>query len=56
MGENSYHIPVLVEEIMGYFSTVKNGVVVDGTLGGGGHSHALLSHFPEIRLVGLDKD
>ncbi|MFE9630402.1 16S rRNA (cytosine(1402)-N(4))-methyltransferase RsmH [Streptomyces sp. NPDC006463] len=31
-------------------------VVVDCTLGLGGHSEALLTRFPEVRLIGLDRD
>ena len=31
-------------------------VVVDATLGLGGHSEALLTRYPEVRLVGLDRD
>ena len=31
-------------------------VVVDATLGLGGHSYALLEKFPQLRIVGLDRD
>ena len=37
------HDPVMVDEITAIFDAVPAGTVVDATLGGGGHSHALLS-------------
>ena len=33
-----------------------NPIVVDATLGLGGHSEALLERFPNLRIVGLDRD
>ena len=36
--------------------TQPGAVVVDCTLGLGGHSEALLTRFPEVRLIGLDRD
>jgi 16S rRNA (cytosine1402-N4)-methyltransferase len=33
-----------------------NGVLIDATLGGGGHSALLLERFPGLRLIGLDQD
>jgi 16S rRNA (cytosine1402-N4)-methyltransferase len=36
--------------------TVPGAVVVDCTLGLGGHSEALLTRFPEVRLIALDRD
>ena len=33
-----------------------NPIVVDATLGLGGHSKAILEKFPEVRIVGLDRD
>ena len=32
------------------------GLFLDGTLGGGGHAHALLSTCPNCRVLGVDKD
>ena len=37
-------------------AAVPPGVVVDATLGGGGHALAILNRRPDIRLVGIDRD
>ena len=51
------HIPVLLDEVLGSFKDLKIKVFVDGTLGAGGHSHALLKAHPEIEtLIGFDQD
>ncbi len=52
----SPHIPVLKEEIVAAFETVEEGVVVDCTLGYGGHTEALLKANPKIRVIGIDRD
>ncbi len=53
---SGYHVPVLVEEAVALLRPERGGVYLDGTLGGGGHSEALLERFPEIRVVGVDRD
>ncbi len=50
------HDPVMVEEITAAFAPVPDGVVVDATLGGGGHSQALLERYPGLSVLGLDRD
>lgn len=50
------HKPVLLEETLGVFETLNEGVFVDATLGYGGHSEALLSAHPNIKLIGVDRD
>jgi len=50
------HRPVMLDEIVDVFRPVPEGLVVDATLGGGGHARGLLSALPRIRLVGLDRD
>lgn len=53
------HVPVLLERCVALLApalTRPGAVVVDATLGLGGHSEALLRRFPELRLVGLDRD
>lgn len=50
------HIPVMVEAIVEVFGPVPPGVVVDMTVGGGGHAQALLAAHDHLRLLGLDRD
>ena len=52
----SPHIPVLKEEILDTFSKIKDGIIVDCTLGYAGHSKALLEANLNIKIVGVDKD
>jgi len=52
------HEPVLVQEVLAYLALERmpTGLVVDGTVGAGGHATAILHAHPETRLVGLDRD
>jgi 16S rRNA (cytosine1402-N4)-methyltransferase len=51
------HIPVLLEETIGYLAPRSGGeLMVDATLGEGGHSLAFLSRFPGLNIIGLDAD
>lgn len=50
------HIPVLFDEVMSYMPQISQGVYLDGTLGGGGHSEGILSRCPEASLYGIDRD
>ncbi len=50
------HSPVMLDEVVGAFSELKEGVIVDVTVGGAGHSAALLRALPGIRLLGFDRD
>jgi len=54
---NSFHTPVLTKEILNYFYFKKGGVYIDCTLGGGGHSKAILENiYPHGLLIGIDQD
>lgn len=56
---NTIHIPVLLErclELLAPAIAKPGAVVVDGTLGMGGHSVAMLERYPELTLIGLDRD
>lgn len=51
------HIPVLLNESVEALITDENGIYVDGTLGGGGHSKEILDHLGEnAHLYGIDQD
>src|SRR4051812_13333636 len=56
MTEPFVHLPVMAEEITNLFSTVPEGVVLDATLGGGGHAERLLERYGHLRVLGLDRD
>ncbi|ROQ40847.1 16S rRNA (cytosine1402-N4)-methyltransferase [Frondihabitans sp. PhB188] len=59
MADDQIHVPVLLErtlELLAPAISTPGAVVVDCTLGMGGHSSAMLSRFPELTLVGLDRD
>ena len=56
---SSLHEPVLLErciEILGEALKGDSAILVDGTLGLGGHSEAFLKRFPKLVLVGIDRD
>jgi 16S rRNA (cytosine1402-N4)-methyltransferase len=55
----SEHVPVLLERVLALFEpalTAPDAVLVDCTLGLGGHADALLAAHPSLTLVGLDRD
>lgn len=59
MNHSDIHTPVLLErcvELLAPALTRPGAVLVDATEGMGGHSEALLERFPDIRLIGLDRD
>jgi 16S rRNA (cytosine1402-N4)-methyltransferase len=56
---NELHIPVMLTECveaLDAVDSVDGAVLVDCTLGLGGHSEALLARYPKARLLGLDRD
>ncbi len=51
------HLSVLQREVLHYFADCSCKVFVDGTLGAGGHSKAILENHPEIvKHIGIDQD
>ena len=51
------HISVLLEETVGNLITDPDGIYVDGTLGGAGHSYEICSRLSDKgRLIGIDQD
>jgi 16S rRNA (cytosine1402-N4)-methyltransferase len=50
------HLTVLREETVSGLALRRGGVCVDMTLGGGGHSEAVLEAYPAARVIGFDRD
>ena len=52
-----YHSPVLLEQAVGGLDVKKNGIYVDVTFGGGGHSRGILKNLgPDGKLIAFDQD
>ena len=51
-----YHNPVLLQPSVDYLVTNPDGVYVDVTYGGGGHSHAIMDKLRDGRLIAFDQD
>lgn len=49
-----YHLPVLMQEVLDVLQPAPGKLIFDGTLGGGGHTEALLQH--GARVVAMDQD
>jgi 16S rRNA (cytosine1402-N4)-methyltransferase len=57
MSAATVHIPVLLDEILEHLKPKPGAVIIDGTLGGGGHTRALAERIaPGGRVIGLDLD
>jgi len=55
--ENNYHVPVLLKECIDGLNIKPNGVYVDVTFGGGGHSREILGHLGKDGiLIAFDQD
>lgn len=54
---STYHEPILAEETLALLITDRDGIYVDGTVGGGGHAEKICEHLgPRGRLIGIDAD
>ncbi len=58
---NFNHVPVMGNEIIQSLKKLpseltKQGLIIDATIGGGGHSAQILENFPGIKIIGLDQD
>lgn len=51
-----HHQPVMAAEIVAVFATVPAGIILDATLGGGGHSELILDAYPSVGILGIDRD
>ncbi|MDE6786149.1 MAG: 16S rRNA (cytosine(1402)-N(4))-methyltransferase RsmH [Muribaculaceae bacterium] len=57
MSEPTYHIPALLPQTIECLDIKPDGIYVDATFGGGGHSRAILERLgPNGRLLGFDQD
>lgn len=52
----SQHIPVLLNEVLDSFKEIKSGIILDCTLGYGGHSEAILRSNPNLKIIACDRD
>jgi 16S rRNA (cytosine1402-N4)-methyltransferase len=56
MTDDFVHRPVMLDEIVAIFATVPAGVILDATLGGGGHAEAILDSRDDLLVLGVDRD
>jgi len=54
--QNIPHIPVLYREVLEVFEEINEGIVIDCTMGYGGHSSSILEANPNIKLIAIDQD
>lgn len=50
------HVPVLYREVLEVFEDIKDGVVIDCTMGYAGHSSSILQANPHVKLIAIDQD
>lgn len=53
------HIPVMRDRVLEMFApalNVSNPLLIDGTLGLAGHTETLLKEFPNLKIIGIDRD
>src|SRR5512144_2060374 len=55
-GMGAPHRPVLLTETIQFLEPARGGLFVDGTVGLGGHSEAILSSSDKTRVIGFDRD
>jgi len=53
---NFHHIPIMLEPVIEGLNIKPNGIYVDGTLGGAGHSCEIAKRLTTGRLIGIDRD
>ena len=54
--QNIPHIPVLYREVLESFKNIEDGIIIDCTMGYGGHSSMILEANPNIKLIAIDQD
>jgi len=53
---SEYHVPVMLQACMDGLAIKPNGIYVDVTFGGGGHSKEIIKHLQKGKLYGFDQD
>ncbi|MEQ9375863.1 MAG: 16S rRNA (cytosine(1402)-N(4))-methyltransferase RsmH [Imperialibacter sp.] len=56
MAQENYHIPVMLKECLDGLAIQPDGIYVDVTFGGGGHSRAIVERLTTGHLYGFDQD
>ncbi|MBV8463049.1 MAG: 16S rRNA (cytosine(1402)-N(4))-methyltransferase RsmH [Acidimicrobiales bacterium] len=56
MSQAFEHLPVMVDEVVDELETVPPGLVLDATVGAGGHAAAILRQYERLQVLGLDRD
>lgn len=54
--QNIPHIPVLYREVLDAFKEIDEGIIIDCTMGYGGHSSMILEANPHAKLIAIDQD
>ncbi len=54
--QNIPHVPVLYTQVVDTFKDIKSGIIIDCTMGYGGHSSMILEANPNIKLIAIDQD
>ncbi|WP_457750283.1 16S rRNA (cytosine(1402)-N(4))-methyltransferase RsmH [Sulfurimonas sp.] len=54
--QNIPHVPVLYKEVIEAFKDLEEGIVIDCTMGYGGHTSMILEANPNIKVIAIDQD
>jgi 16S rRNA (cytosine1402-N4)-methyltransferase len=52
----THHISIMVSEVVNALAPVDGGLYIDATVGGGGHSEAILNACPGAKVIAFDRD
>jgi 16S rRNA (cytosine1402-N4)-methyltransferase len=50
------HVPVLYREVLEVFKDIEDGIIIDCTMGYGGHSSSILQANEHVKLIAIDQD
>ncbi len=56
MSRSFEHQPVMLDEVLELFEALPPGLVLDATVGAGGHADAILNAYPHLSVIGMDRD